>query len=112
MQNSVMKYITSIGQKTGTLKKSKNVHIRPMIVLFVIDSQNLNSGRRRMNGRNSSLLRVGKLGPSSANKKNGTVYLKQIFNTRNLIIVFYGLVFIIIIENVYLRNQAYKFIYY
>lgn len=69
IQNNVMKYITNIGQNTGTLKKSKNVHISPIIVLFEIDNQNLNSGKRRINGRNSSLLRVGKLGPSSEKKK-------------------------------------------
>lgn len=69
MQNNVMKYMTSIGQNTGILKQSKNVHIIAIVVLFVMLSQNLNSGNLRINGRNSSLLRVGKLGPSSEIKK-------------------------------------------
>ena len=44
MQNSVMKYMTRIGQKTGMLKKSKNVHKKAMTVAFVAEYQNLNSG--------------------------------------------------------------------
>lgn len=63
MQNSVMKYMTRIGQNTGTLNASKNVQMTPINVLLTIDSQNLNSGNRRINGRNSSLLWVGRLGP-------------------------------------------------
>lgn len=69
MQKSVMKYMTRIGQKTGTLKTSKNVQMIAMVVDLVIAYQNLNSGSRRMNGRNSSLLRVGKLGPSGSSAK-------------------------------------------
>jgi len=44
MQNNVMKYMTRIGQKTGMLKKSKNVHTNAMTVAFVAEYQNLNSG--------------------------------------------------------------------
>lgn len=44
MQNKVMKYMTRIGQKTGILKKSKNVHTNAMTVAFVAEYQNLNSG--------------------------------------------------------------------
>ena len=44
MQNNVMKYMTRIGQKTGILKKSKNVHTNAMTVAFVAEYQNLNSG--------------------------------------------------------------------
>lgn len=63
MQNRVMKYMTRIGQNTGTLKTSKNVHMTPISVLLVIAYQNLNSGNRRINGRNSSFERVGSSGP-------------------------------------------------
>ena len=62
----MMKYITSIGQKTGTLKNSKKVHTNAMKVDLVTEYQNLNSGKRRINGRNSSLTLVGNSGPSSA----------------------------------------------
>lgn len=66
MQNNVIKYITNIGQNTGMLNTSKNVQIIPMKVLFEIAYQNLNSGNRRINGRNSSFERVGNSGPWSS----------------------------------------------
>lgn len=69
MQKSVMKYMTRMGQNTGTLKTSKNVHISAIEVDFVIAYQNLNSGNLRMNGRNSSLLLVGSAGPSGSSAK-------------------------------------------
>lgn len=64
MQNNVMKYITSIGQNTGMLKKSNRVHIMATIVDFVTEYQNLNSGNLLMNGLNSSFDLVGNSGPS------------------------------------------------
>jgi len=63
---STKKYITSIGQKTGTSKISKNVRENASNVDFIVLSQNLNSGKRRINGRNSSLLLRGREGPSSS----------------------------------------------
>lgn len=69
MQNSVMKYMTRMGQKTGTLNTSKNVQIIAIVVDFVMAYQNLNSGSRRMNGLNSSLLLVGNAGPSGSSAK-------------------------------------------
>lgn len=63
MQNNVIKYITNIGQNTGMLNISNNVQNIPIKVLFVIAYQNLNSGKRRMNGRNSSFDLVGNSGP-------------------------------------------------
>merc|ERR1719427_1895736 len=67
IQNKVIKYITRIGQNTGTLNSSKKVQKNPITVAFVAEYQNLNSGRRRMNGRNSSFCFVGKTsGPSSS----------------------------------------------
>lgn len=66
IQKSVIKYMTRMGQKTGTLKTSKKVQTRAIVVLFVIAYQNLNSGSRRMKGRNSSLFLVGSSGPSGS----------------------------------------------
>lgn len=63
-----MKYITNIGQNTGTLKTSKNVQTKPITVLFVTAYQNLNSGNRRINGLNSSFALVGSSGPLSSAK--------------------------------------------
>lgn len=71
IQNSVMKYITRIGQKTGILKTSKNVQTIAIVVDFVMAYQNLNSGSRLMKGRNSSLLRDGKVGPSGSSAEKG-----------------------------------------
>lgn len=66
MQNSVIKYMTRMGQNTGMLNISKNVQKIPMTVLFEMAYQNLNSGNRRMNGRNSWFDRVGSSGPWSS----------------------------------------------
>lgn len=44
--------------------------------------QNLNSGSRRMNGRNSSFALVGRLGPSSAKDKIKNEY-KELLVTKN-----------------------------
>jgi hypothetical protein len=65
IQNRVMKYMTRMGQNTGMLKHSKNVQIIAIVVDFVTEYQNLNSGSRRMNGLNSSFALVGSSGPSS-----------------------------------------------
>lgn len=60
-----------MGQNTGMLNTSKNVQIIPITVLFAIAYQNLNSGNRRINGRNSSFDLVGSSGPwSSVEQKN------------------------------------------
>lgn len=64
-----MKYITKIGQNTGILQNSKNVQIRPISVLLVTEYQNLNSGNRLINGRNSSFALVGNSGPFSSAKQ-------------------------------------------
>ena len=66
MQKRVMKYITRMGQKTGILKNSKNVQQNAITVAFVAEYQNLNSGSRRMKGRNSSFCLTGSSRPSSA----------------------------------------------
>lgn len=66
IQNSVIKYMTKIGQNTGMLKHSKKVQTKPIKVLFVTEYQNLNSGSLLMNGRNSSFALVGSSGPFSS----------------------------------------------
>lgn len=66
IQNKVIKYMTNIGQNTGILKASMNVQHRATNVLLVTESQNLNSGSRRINGLNSSVALVGKAGPLSS----------------------------------------------
>ena len=53
-KNKKQKYITRIGQKTGISKDSKRVQPRATPVAHMELYQNLNSGRRRMNGLNSS----------------------------------------------------------
>lgn len=69
MANNVMKYITKIGQKTGILKQSKKVQMEAITVDLVTEYQNLNSGRRLINGRNSSFALVGNSGPPSSTGK-------------------------------------------
>lgn len=69
MQNRVKKYMTNIGQNTGMLNASMKVQQKPTSVLFVTDSQNLNSGNRRINGLNSSVDLVGRAGPFSSSEK-------------------------------------------
>ncbi len=53
-KNRKQKYMSRIGQKTGISKASNEVHNRATHVAQVQLYQNLNSGRRRINGRNSS----------------------------------------------------------
>lgn len=65
---NVIKYITSIGQKTGILNRSNIVSTREMTVDLHTEYQNLNSGNRLMNGLNSSFDLVGSCGPSPSVK--------------------------------------------
>lgn len=58
-----------MGQNTGMLKHSKNVKNNEIRAAFVDECQNLNSGKRRMNGRNSSFADVGSEGPSSSDER-------------------------------------------
>lgn len=62
-----MKYTTNTGQKTGTLNIENQVHTKLIPIARVAECQNLNSGKRRINGRNSSSCFVGKVpSPSSS----------------------------------------------
>ena len=56
-----------MGQKTGISVISVIVHTSAKQTALVALYQNLNSGKRLMNGRNSSSLPVGKEGCSSSN---------------------------------------------
>ena len=78
MTKRVMKYMTRMGQKTGMLKNSKKVQPKPMSVAFVAEYQNLNSGSRRMKGRNSSFCLVGSASPSSAESFHIFLSLEQL----------------------------------
>ena len=82
MTKRVMKYMTRIGQKTGMLKNSKKVQPKPISVAFVAEYQNLNSGSRRMKGRNSSFCLVGSASPSSARLKRFRLSLSSFFETQ------------------------------
>jgi hypothetical protein len=53
-------YMTRTGQKTGTLKTSNQLHTKEIRTARVAECQNLNSGKRRMKGRNSSSCFVGR----------------------------------------------------
>merc|ERR1719367_1692159 len=76
--------MTRIGQKTGMLKKSKNVHTNAMTVAFVAEYQNLNSGNLLINGRNSSFCLVGNAIPSSsAASSSNSAIAGSIFGVRN-----------------------------
>lgn len=68
-----MKYITNIGQKTGMLKTSNIVQLNAIIVDLITEYQNLNSGSRLINGRNSSLAFVGNSGPSPSEVKTNKI---------------------------------------
>lgn len=53
-------YMSKMGQNTGTLKISNQLQTNEMAIARVAECQNLNSGRRRMKGRNSSSCLVGR----------------------------------------------------
>lgn len=57
----IIQYMTKMGQKTGMLKNSKKVQKKEMATALVAQYQNLNSGRRRMKGLNSSSCFVGRV---------------------------------------------------
>ena len=82
IQNSVIKYMTKIGQKTGMLKNSKKVQQKAKTVALVAEYQNLNSGRRLINGRNSSFCLVGNSRPSSASSASSSAIAGSIFGVR------------------------------
>jgi hypothetical protein len=63
--NRTSQYTTNTGQKTGILKISDQVQRKPMAIARVAECQNLNSGRRRMKGRNSSSCLDGRLESAS-----------------------------------------------
>lgn len=58
-EKSMSQYTTKTGQKTGKLKISNQLHTKLMTTARVAECQNLNSGKRLMNGLNSSSCFVG-----------------------------------------------------
>mmetsp|Transcript_4154 Transcript_4154/g.5373 ORF Transcript_4154/g.5373 Transcript_4154/m.5373 type:complete len:104 (-) Transcript_4154:286-597(-) len=67
IKNNTPKYMSSIGQNTGTSNTEKNVISNDVAAPRAQANQNLNSGNRRANGRYSfpSLAVEGRLNPSS-----------------------------------------------
>jgi len=65
--------MTKMGQKTGTLKTAKKVRMKATAIPRVPLYQNLNSGKRRMKGRNSSFVLVGNFGPSSSSESSAYI---------------------------------------
>lgn len=70
-----------MGQKTGMLKQSKNVQIKPISVLLVTEYQNLNSGNLLIKGLNSSLALVGNSGPLSSPRNYKSQCFIQLLGT-------------------------------
>lgn len=68
-ENSIRKYTTSTGQKTGTLNIENHVQKKLMAIALVAECQNLNSGSRLMKGRNSSSFFVGSEEPVSPSSR-------------------------------------------
>ena len=58
--NKMIQYTTRTGQKTGTLNAENHVHTKAIRIALVALTQNLNSGNRLTNGRNSSSCLTGK----------------------------------------------------
>lgn len=84
MKNKTKKYISRIGQKTGISNTEKNVITMEVNVPLVHASQNLNSGRRRANGRYSlpSFSVVGRPGPPSLGSSNGDKKAIKLFKRK------------------------------
>jgi len=84
MKNSTKKYISNIGQNTGISNIEKKVIRMLVAVPRVQASQNLNSGSRRVNGRNSfpSFADEGRVGPSSAGSSRGDKNAIKLFKRK------------------------------
>mmetsp|Transcript_1752 Transcript_1752/g.3703 ORF Transcript_1752/g.3703 Transcript_1752/m.3703 type:complete len:98 (-) Transcript_1752:330-623(-) len=84
MKNKTKKYISRIGQKTGMSNTEKKVMTMDVNVPLVHASQNLNSGRRRANGRYSlpSFSVVGRPGPLSLGSSNGDKKAMKLFKRK------------------------------
>lgn len=68
--NRIIQYTTRTGQKTGISNIGSQAQRKPMAMARVAECQNLNSGRRRMKGLNSSSFLVGRLGePASPSSR-------------------------------------------
>lgn len=64
--NKIIQYTNSIGQNTGTSNTGKKVAKKPKVMDRMLAYQNLNSGKRLMNGLNSSLAFDGNVGSSAS----------------------------------------------
>jgi hypothetical protein len=65
----INQYMTRTGQNTGISNIRNQVQINPIRIARVAECQNLNSGSRRIKGRNSSSCFVGRADPASPSSK-------------------------------------------
>mmetsp|Transcript_22642 Transcript_22642/g.33146 ORF Transcript_22642/g.33146 Transcript_22642/m.33146 type:complete len:95 (-) Transcript_22642:340-624(-) len=80
MKNKTQKYITKMGQKTGTSNIGKKVIKNDVVVPRKQTSQNLNSGNLLVKGLYSSELVVGNVGSSlgsSSGERNAMKLLRR-----------------------------------
>mmetsp|Transcript_29662 Transcript_29662/g.49175 ORF Transcript_29662/g.49175 Transcript_29662/m.49175 type:complete len:183 (+) Transcript_29662:33-581(+) len=84
MKNKTKKYINRMGQNTGISKTEKKVMNMQVAVPLVHANQNLNSGSRLANGRNSfpSSSVVGRPGPLSEGSSRGDKKAMKLFNKK------------------------------
>mmetsp|Transcript_18151 Transcript_18151/g.41999 ORF Transcript_18151/g.41999 Transcript_18151/m.41999 type:complete len:126 (+) Transcript_18151:156-533(+) len=82
MKKSTKKYISKMGQNTGTSNMEKNVMTMQVRVPLVQANQNLNSGNRLAKGRNSSLDNCGRVGPDSLGSSKGLKKAIKLFNKK------------------------------
>lgn len=59
-KNKINQYITNTGQNTGISKTLNHEHTKEITIARVAECQNLNSGKRRIKGRNSSSCLMGR----------------------------------------------------
>ncbi len=84
IKNKTPKYINKMGQNTGTSNTLKKVMTSEVAAPRVQAIQNLNSGSRRANGRNSlpSLAEEGSPGPSSLGSSSGERKAMKLFKRK------------------------------
>jgi len=75
--NRMIQYMTRTGQKTGISKTENQLHTKAMAMARVAECQNLNSGRRRINGRNSSSFLVGRLGEPASPSSRPSSWVRE-----------------------------------
>lgn len=75
--NRMIQYMTKTGQKTGISKMENQLQTKAMAMARVAECQNLNSGKRRMNGRNSSSRLVGREGEPASPSSRPSSWVRE-----------------------------------